>query len=129
MSSLTTRRIVNRELQAGVLTENLLNLYEQAARGEIVDKQGRRWGTLTDYEAAALLGCERSSVCSCRNRLVSLGAVREHYQRYCRWRPSRNRVSAWGLVTTNALSEQREAGASDVHAAYPNPQPTLFPTH
>ena len=88
-----------RKIQAGTLVDRLRELYERAARLDLADRNGRRWVGLTDYEAAAYLGCERSSVNAARAQLVRDGLVGRYRRRLCRHKPSGQQVVAWALVS------------------------------
>ena len=90
---------VHRQIQASPLRERLLQLYRRAARGELVDSQGRAWKGLTDYEAAGMLKAERTSINAARNALVADGHVHQLRKRLCRYRPSQQQVWAWSLAT------------------------------
>lgn len=99
-------RRVSRELQASPLRERLLDLYRRAAARKIRDRDGRTWPGLTDYEAAAMLGVERTSINAARNALVKDGLVREHRKRPCRHKPSRQQVWAWALASVASPAAQ-----------------------
>jgi len=87
------------EIQASPLVDRLLALYRRAASREHVDKQGRRLPGMTDYEAAAILGVERTSVNAARNQLVDEGRVGKLRRRPCRYRPTGRDVWAWALTS------------------------------
>ena len=105
-SAKTDARRTYRAIRAGSLPGRLLTLYRQAAAGQLADKDGRRWPGLTDYEAAAYLGCERSSVNAARAGLVKRGHVGKVRRRRCRYRPSNQDVWAWGLVAVPSVDDR-----------------------
>lgn len=82
----------------GPLRDRLLALYRLAAAGTYEDRAGRRWPDLTDYEAAAGLGVERTSINAARNELVDRGLVEKARRRPCRYKPSGQDVWGWQLV-------------------------------
>lgn len=84
-----------RAIGESAMPRRLLRLLARAARGEIRDKRGRRWTGLTDYEAAAILNCERTTVNAARSPLMRAGLVTSEGKRTCRHRPSRFAVNAW----------------------------------
>ncbi len=97
------------QIQGSPLVDRLLALYRRAASREIRDNDGRRLPGLTDYEAAAMLGVERTSVNAARNQLVDAGRVGKLDKRFCRYRPSNQRVWAWALTSVcedHALQHQ-----------------------
>lgn len=102
-------RAAVRAIQAGTLGARLLALYARAHRGEHADRQGRRWSALTDYEAAAELGVERTSINAARATLVRDGLVTKSRKRKCRYKPSSFDVWAWeatekGMATAGEVS-------------------------
>ena len=90
---------VRGQIQASPLPERLAALYRRAASREIADKEGRRLPGLTDYEAAAMLGVERTTVNAARNALVDEGRVGKLLKRRCRYRPSNQDVWSWALTS------------------------------
>ena len=90
---------VKGEIQAAPLVDRLAALYRRAASRELPDSQSRRLPGLTDYEAAAYLGVERTSINAARNQLVDQGRVGKLRKRRCRYRPSSQDVWAWALTS------------------------------
>jgi len=99
---------VSGQIQESPLVDRLLALYRRAASREHVDKQGRRLPGMTDYEAAAILGVERTTINAARNQLVDAGRVGKLDKRFCRYRPSNQRVWAWALTSVCEDHARRE---------------------
>lgn len=89
-----------RAIASGPLKDRLLALYRLAAAGAYRDSAGRTWPDLTDYEAAAGLEVERTSVNAARNELVKAGLVVKCRRRRCRYKPSGQDVWGWRLAPT-----------------------------
>ena len=99
-----------RAIKAGTLAARLLELYARAGRGELLDRAGRAWPGLTDYEAAAMLGAERTSINAARNPLLRAGLVDRGASRKCRHKPSRFDVVAWTITDLGREAVDTEAG-------------------
>lgn len=86
-------------IQDGSYTDRLLALYRRAASGQLPDKRGRRWISLTDDEAAKVLGCRRSTINASRAPLCKAGLVGRYRKRLCRVSTSGRQVVGWALVS------------------------------
>lgn len=86
-----------RAIQRGTLVERYRALLAVTATRGFRTRSGEVLHALTDYEAAAALGVERTSINAARGALVREGLVRSAGKRRCRYRPSRHRVHAWAL--------------------------------
>ncbi|GAB5535268.1 MAG: hypothetical protein Rubg2KO_15170 [Rubricoccaceae bacterium] len=103
------------------LKARVLNILRTASR-----RTDGRPTSLTDYELAALLDVERSSINAARNQLVKDGLVTATTKRFCRHKPSNVQVNTWRPTTPAERASHAAEAASDAKARA-EVQSSLFP--